>query len=162
MSNYLQPISLGISLFILSSVSFAADIRPMEGRWAITSSLPEAQRAAMVKMPPEAMQQMRKQGMEIDAKAGTMTVTQCLDRAKLEQWHQMGQEPNTKCEKPKIVQQGNTVTMDMKCSQPRAATMHSVITFSNQRDQYQFEHLIKAEGQEMRMKGHAKRTGACQ
>ena len=138
-----------------------AEITPTEGLWESTGEIPAEQKDMFQKMPPEAMKQMQKNGMRIDPQAGTMTVSYCLNKDKISQWHQMGQKPQQNCDKPQISNNGNTVTMDITCHKPHASKMHSVIQFNAAHDQYQYTHLIESDQHSMTMRGHAKRIGDC-
>ena len=138
-----------------------AEIAPVEGLWESTGEIPLEQKNMYQQMPPEALKQMQKSGMKIDPQAGTMTMSYCLNKEKLSQWHQMGKNSQQKCDKPQISNSGNTVTMDMVCHPPQAGKMHSVIQFNAARDQYQYTHTITSAQGVMTMRGHAKRLGHC-
>lgn len=152
------PFSITVSL--LSSACYAA-LNPQLGLWESTSAIPAEQKAMFQQMKPEALQSMQKSGIKIDPKAGTMSMTFCLDKEKLGQWHQIGQKPQTHCDKPQISDNGNVVTMDMVCGQPHPSKMHSVIQFNAARDAYQYQHVIETEKHSMTLSGNAKRIGDC-
>jgi hypothetical protein len=149
------------SLAFFSSISLAAELMPQIGQWEVVSEMPAEQKAMFSKMKPEHIKQMQQPGMHFDPKAGTMTMSLCLSKEKMGNWQQMGQKPSQNCEPPKVSNSGNTLTMDMQCRQPHAATIHSVIQFSPARDSYQYEHQILAQGKTMVLKGSARRLGEC-
>lgn len=159
MFHFLLRTTLTIGL-VSSSYCHAA-LNPQLGLWESTSEIPADQKAMFQHMNPEALKQMQQSGMKIDPKAGTMSMTFCLDKEKLGQWHQMGQKSQQHCDKPQISDKGNTVTMDMLCSQPHPSKMHSVIEFNSARDAYQYQHLIESEKHSMTLRGSAKRIGDC-
>ncbi|WP_027467787.1 DUF3617 domain-containing protein [Deefgea rivuli] len=146
---------------IFSSAYCNAALNPQLGLWESTSEIPAEQKAMFQQMKPEALQQMQKSGMKIDPKAGTMSMTFCINKEQLNQWHQMGQKPQQHCDKPQISDNGNIVTMDMVCSKPHPSKMHSTIQFNDARDAYQYQHLIKTENHSMTLRGSAKRIGDC-
>lgn len=139
----------------------AADFLPKPGLWSITSEIPPEQKAALAKMKSKITVQSRQSGLSFDSDAGTVTLEQCLDAAKLKQWHRLGLEENMYCEAPTMVQKGLHLSIDVRCSQPKPATLHSEIEFSANREQYRFDHLIHTDGTAMRLKGQARRLGDC-
>ncbi|MDW5416282.1 DUF3617 family protein [Iodobacter sp. CM08] len=149
------------ALTLLSAFSPAAELMPQAGQWEVVSEMPAEQKAMFSKMKPEQIKQMQQPSMHFDPKAGTITMSLCLSKEKMGSWQQMGQKPSQNCEPPKVSNSGNTVSMDMQCRQPHAATIHSVIQFSPARDSYQYEHQIQAQGKSMALKGSARRLGEC-
>ncbi|SMC28389.1 Protein of unknown function [Andreprevotia lacus DSM 23236] len=142
-------------------------LMPSEGKWAITTEMPPEQKAAMGKMDPKAQEMMKQRGMDMDLKAGTMTMTMCLNKQNINRWHEAGEAQHAKakndrqCDEPKYDVSGNTMTMDMKCSKPEEMTMHSVFQFNAAHDGYTFEHTMTSPKRQMHMKGSAKKVGSC-
>lgn len=160
-----QTCALALGLFLLNITTMgcvsAAEFLPKPGLWSITSEIPTEQKAALAKMKSKITVQSRQNGLSFDADAGTVTLEQCLDAAKLKQWHRLGLEENLYCEAPAMQQKGLHISIDVRCSQPKPATLHSEIEFSANREQYRFDHLIHADGTAMRLKGQARRLGDC-
>jgi hypothetical protein len=149
---------LGLYLF---NTGTAADMAPKPGLWSITSDIPAEQKAALAKMKSKITVQSRQSGLSFDADAGTITLEQCLNTAQRNDWHRMGLDQNLSCDKPTMTQTGLRVSIDVRCSQPKPATLHSEIEFSANREQYRFDHLIYTDGTAMRLKGQARRLGDC-
>lgn len=156
-------------LLLLGAISTAIAatplITPKEGKWEITTQMPSAKMPSMANLPPEAIAQMKKHGMSVDGKSGSMTVAICLNKANLQKWQAMGDKQKAttghKCDEPKSVLSGNKLTLDMHCTKP-SSTIHSVYEFSPNRDSYTFDQTVKVEGQpEHRITGKSRRVGDC-
>ncbi|WP_373975805.1 DUF3617 domain-containing protein [Chitinibacter sp. SCUT-21] len=160
--THLMPVAWLLFISASSAWCQTLNLQPKAGLWQIQTELPTEQKAAMAKMQNKMTVQSRQNGMSFDAQTGIMTLTQCLDAEKIQHWHQLSQDPRQHCAEPKIVQQGLRFTVDVTCTQPKPATVHSEIDLSANREQYQFTHLIKSEGKQMQLKGVAKRIGDCQ
>ncbi|MBE9608731.1 DUF3617 domain-containing protein [Chitinilyticum piscinae] len=161
--NRLLP---ALALPLLASLATAAELPPIMpalGQWQVTTDMPPDQKAAMQQMDEQARKAMQQRGMSIDPKAGTMTMTLCLNQQTIHDWNRMGKEhaAQTRCDPPAYSTSGNTLTMDMRCSKPRAMSMHAVYQFSPARDAYTFEQQMQSEGRSMTMKGKARRSGDC-
>ncbi|KAF0812162.1 hypothetical protein IGB42_03440 [Andreprevotia sp. IGB-42] len=157
-----------LPVLLIITPALARDLPPLmpsEGKWAITSQMMPEQKAAMANLDATSLAMMKQRGMEIDPKAGTMTMSMCLNKQNIDKWHDAGEASRAKgeqkCDDPKYSVTGNTLTMDMKCNKPEATIMHSVFQFNAAHDGYSFEHNITTARQQMQMKGSAKKIGPC-
>lgn len=179
-----------IFLLSTSSLVFAESgtpIQPQLGKWSMTTKMPGRMPSGMTASMAARMKQLH--GVEMDPKAGTMTRTYCLNKANLDRWQEfgwprhrgfgrgygamVGPQPgmgasqgriaNRSCGEPKYSSAGNALVVDRICSGPKTIAIHTVYTFSPQRDSYTFEQTVKMDGQELErhMTGSAKRVGGC-
>lgn len=116
---------------------------------------------ALAKLKSKFTVQSRQSGLSIEADTGTITDQNCLNIAQSENWRRMGLDQNLPCGKLSIAQNGQCVSIDVHCCQPKTASLHSEIEFSANREQYRFDHFIHADGTAMRLKGQTRRLGDC-
>ncbi|SMC20605.1 Protein of unknown function [Andreprevotia lacus DSM 23236] len=142
---------------------------PAAGQWQIVTQLPPDQLARMQQRAAEGGGDRGGPGgkMTFDAKAGTMTRTQCLNAESLSHWGQGMQrrrddEEQPKCDAPKYtVSNKTTLTIDLKCSAPEPSSSHAVYRFDAKRGSYTFEQSRTRDGETRNSKGTAKRIGDC-
>ncbi|TJZ65002.1 DUF3617 domain-containing protein [Chitiniphilus eburneus] len=152
-------------LALLPLAVHAADLPPLIptlGKWEITTELSPEQRAAFKDMSPEVLARIKKNGANIDPKAGTLSASFCLNQATLNAWQEgQGLDKQAKCDAPRYSVSGNTLTTDIRCAEPEPSTVHSVINFNAARDAYTFENQITSASVKNAVRGKARRLGEC-
>ncbi|KAF0814416.1 hypothetical protein IGB42_01317 [Andreprevotia sp. IGB-42] len=141
---------------------------PAAGQWQIVTQLTQEQIARMQERAGDGRGQGGPGGKTIfDAKAGTMTRTQCLNKESISRWGQgmrrgRDEDEQPKCDAPKYaVSNKTTLTIDLKCTAPEPSSSHAVYKFDAARTSYTFEQTHTRDGEARKSKGTAKRVGDC-